>query len=107
MRSPLPRAETFPRFPPGMTMTSGACQSNCCTISMPTVFCPSILREFMELARYRVSSLVISCTTRMQPSKSVSSESTREPFAIGWTSWAMEIFPRGSSTIDGIPAAAQ
>jgi len=38
-----------------------------------------------------VWSSVISCTTRMQPSKSVSSESTRAPFASGCTSCAVEI----------------
>jgi len=27
------RAETLPRLPPGMTIQSGTCQSNCCTIS--------------------------------------------------------------------------
>ena len=27
--------------------------------------------------------------------------------AIGWTSWAVEILPLGSSTIDWMPAAAQ
>ena len=46
-------------------------------------------------------------TTFMQPSKSVSSSSTSAPFEIGCTSWAVEIFPRGSSTTLGIPAAAQ
>ncbi len=48
-----------------------------------------------------------SFTTRMQPSKSVSSSSTSAPLAMGCTSWAVEIFPRGSSTTLGMPAAAQ
>jgi hypothetical protein len=52
-------------------------------------------------------SLVISCTTAMQPSKSVSSESTRAPFASGCTSWAIETLFFGKSTTEGIPAAAQ
>src|SRR4051812_14015381 len=43
----------------------------------------------------------------MQPSKSVSRYSTNEPFDTGWISCASEIFPRGSNTIDGMPAAAQ
>jgi len=51
IRRPLPSAETFPRLPPGMTITSGTCQSNCCTTSMPTVFCPSMRSEFIELPR--------------------------------------------------------
>src|SRR4051812_7692231 len=42
----------------------------------------------------------------MQPSKSVSSESTNAPFASGCTSWAVETFPEGSSTATGRPAAA-
>ena len=50
---------------------------------------------------------VSSWTVRMQPSKSVSSESTIAPFEIGWTSWASETLLRGSSTIAGMPAAAQ
>src|SRR5687767_2023994 len=53
------------------------------------------------------SSLVSSCTTFMQPSKSVSSESTSAPFASGCTSCAGDTLFLGSSTIDGIPAAAQ
>ena len=52
-------------------------------------------------------SRVISCTTAMQPSKSVSRDSTSAPLASGWTSWAMEILFRGSSTTEGMPAAAQ
>src|SRR5512145_220691 len=54
-----------------------------------------------------VSSLVISCTTRMQPSKSVSSDNTSAPLAIGCTSCATEIFPFGSNTMDWMRAAAQ
>ena len=46
------------------------------------------------------------CTIAMQPSKSVSSESTSAPFASGCTSWAVETLPRGRMTIDGISAAA-
>ena len=74
---------------------------------MPTVFCPSTRSEFMELARYSDGSLVISCTSFMQPSKSVSRQNTSAPLAMGWINWAVEIFPRGNSTIDGNPAAAQ
>ena len=48
---PAPSALTLPRLPPGMTTQSGTSQSNCCTISMATVFCPSMRRLFMELAR--------------------------------------------------------
>ena len=51
--------------------------------------------------------VVISWTSRMQPSKSVSRYSTSEPLETGWMSCAREIFPRGNSTIDGMPAAAQ
>ena len=47
------------------------------------------------------------CTTFMQPSKSVSSSSTSAPLAMGWTSCAVEILPRGRSTTLGMPAAAQ
>src|SRR5918994_2153607 len=43
----------------------------------------------------------------MQPSKSVSSDSTSEPLASGCTSWAIETLSFGSSTTDGMPAAAQ
>ena len=42
----------------------------------------------------------------MHPSKSVSSESTIAPLAIGCTSCAVETFPLGRNTIVGIPAAA-
>ena len=35
----------------GMMMTSGTSQSNCWTISIPTVFCPSRRTLFMEFAR--------------------------------------------------------
>ena len=51
MSKPFARAETLPRFPPGITIQSGTSQSNCCTISMPTVFWPSMRRLFIELAR--------------------------------------------------------
>jgi len=51
INNPLPSAETLPRLPPGMTITSGHSQSNCCTISMPTVFWPSMRNEFIEFAR--------------------------------------------------------
>ena len=43
----------------------------------------------------------------MQPSKSVSSERTIAPFAIGWMSCAGETFSRGNRTIAGMLAAAQ
>ena len=43
----------------------------------------------------------------MQPSKSVSSSRTSAPFETGWTSWAVEILPRGRSTTEGMPEAAQ
>ena len=43
----------------------------------------------------------------MQPSKSVSSASTSDPFASGWTSWAVETPPRGNSTTERMPATAQ
>ena len=42
----------------------------------------------------------------MQPSKSVSSASTRAPLAIGWMSCAVLILPLGRKTIAGMPAAA-
>jgi hypothetical protein len=51
MSKPAPSALTLPRLPPGMMTTSGTSQSNCCTISMATVFCPSSRSEFIEFAR--------------------------------------------------------
>ncbi len=51
MSNPAPSALTLPRLPPGMMMTSGTDQSNCCTISTPTVFWPSSRRLFIEFAR--------------------------------------------------------
>ena len=51
MSKPAPSALTLPRLPPGMMMTSGTCQSNCCTISTEIVFWPSMRRLFIELAR--------------------------------------------------------
>ena len=42
----------------------------------------------------------------MQPSKSVSSDSTSAPFASGCTSCAVETLPRGRMTMAGISAAA-
>jgi len=38
MLKPAPSAATLPRLPPGMITQSGTFQSNCCTISMATVF---------------------------------------------------------------------
>jgi len=89
-----------------MMIQSGTRQSNCCTISMPTVFCPSTRSEFMLLARYTPSSLAKRCTTFMQSSKLPSKASTVAPLASGCTSWAVEIFPRGRMTMARIPAAA-
>ena len=43
----------------------------------------------------------------MQPSKSVSSDSTLAPLASGCRSWATETLPRGRITIAGMPAGAQ
>src|SRR6266446_5572253 len=43
----------------------------------------------------------------MQPSKSVSSESTSAPVALGCTSCPAETLLRGRSTTAGMPAAAQ
>ena len=43
----------------------------------------------------------------MHPSKSVSRASVMAPLAMGWMSWAADILSLGSSTTDGIPAAAQ
>src|SRR5438477_9371033 len=43
----------------------------------------------------------------MQPSKSVSSASTSDPFASGCTSCAVETPPRGNSTTERMPATAQ
>jgi len=54
----------------------------------------------MELSR------VTSCTMCMQPSKSVSSASTRAPLAIGWMSCAVVILPLGRKTSAGMPAVA-
>ena len=51
MANPCPSACTLPRLPPGMITQSGTSQSNCCTISMATVFWPSMRRLFIELAR--------------------------------------------------------
>jgi hypothetical protein len=41
MASPLANAEMLPRFPDGRTIQSGAHQSSCWTISIPTVFWPA------------------------------------------------------------------
>ena len=46
-------------------------------------------------------------TSFMQPSKSVSMESTRAPLAMGCTSCAMEILSAGRNTMEGMPACAQ
>src|SRR5437763_783576 len=92
MSKPAPSALTLPRLPPGMMMTSGTDQSNCWTISMPTVFWPSSRRLFIEFARYTPSSTDSRCTMAMQPSKSVSSESTSAPLASGCTSRAVRPF---------------
>jgi len=46
-------------------------------------------------------------TMVMQPSKSVSRDSTSAPLAMGWISCAADTLLRGRKTIDGIPAAAQ
>ena len=43
----------------------------------------------------------------MQPSKSVSIDSTSAPLAIGCCSWATLILSAGRNTMEGIPAAAQ
>src|SRR5712671_5961980 len=43
----------------------------------------------------------------MQPSKSVSSASTSEPLANGWTNCAVETWPLGNSTTERMPATAQ
>ena len=43
----------------------------------------------------------------MQPSKSVSMESTSAPLAMGWTSCARLILSAGRNTMEGMPAAAQ
>ena len=63
-------------------------------------------RLFIELARYTPSSCASRRTIVMQPSKSVSSASTRAPFASGWTSCAGVTRPRGRMTTAGMPAAA-
>ena len=49
--SPCRARCTLPRLPPGITTQSGTSQSNCWTISMATVFWPSMRRLFIELAR--------------------------------------------------------
>ena len=46
-------------------------------------------------------------TSFMQPSKSVSMDSTKAPLAIGCTSCAMEILSAGRKTMEGMPACAQ
>ena len=46
-------------------------------------------------------------TSFMQPSKSVSMDSTKAPLAIGCTSCAMEILSAGRNTMEGMPACAQ
>jgi hypothetical protein len=51
MVKPLPTALALPRLPPGITTQSGASQPSCCAISIEAVFCPSMRREFIELAR--------------------------------------------------------
>ena len=52
------------------------------------------------------SSAVTSRIRRMQPSKSVSMDITRDPLAMGCTSCAREILSAGRNTMDGMPAAA-
>lgn len=49
----------------------------------------------------------ITLTSFMQPSKSVSMESTSAPLAIGCTSCARLILSAGRNTMDGMPACAQ
>src|SRR5262245_32665301 len=49
----------------------------------------------------------MSCTIFMQPSKSASIDNVIALFAMGCISWATETRSFGSSTIDGMPAAAQ
>jgi hypothetical protein len=39
----------------------------------------------------------------MQPSKSVSRESTSDPFETGWMSWASETLSLGRKTMEGCP----
>ena len=51
MSKPAPSAHTLPRLPPGMMTQSGTFQSNCCAISIATVFWPSRRSEFIEFAR--------------------------------------------------------
>uniref|UniRef100_A0A8R7PU18 Uncharacterized protein n=1 Tax=Triticum urartu TaxID=4572 RepID=A0A8R7PU18_TRIUA len=97
----------FPRLPPGMMTQSGTCQLNCCNISMAAVFCPSSRSELSEFARYMGSSAVTSLISRMHPSKSVSSESTVAPLAMGWMSCCSEMRSAGRNTMAGMPAAAQ
>ena len=46
-------------------------------------------------------------TSFMQPSKSVSMESTSAPLAMGCTSCAMLILSAGRKTMEGMPACAQ
>src|SRR5262247_4141397 len=46
-------------------------------------------------------------TIAIQPSKSVSSDRTSAPLAMGWMSWALETLSFGRNTTQGMPAAAQ
>ena len=50
-RRALPKAETFPRFPPGRTIQSGGFQSRWSIISMTIDFWPSIRNGLIEFTR--------------------------------------------------------
>ena len=90
-----------------MTTQSGGSQPRSWHSSMATTFWPSMRSEFIELARYSPVSSVTCCTSFMQPSKSVSSDSTRAPLAMGCTSCASDTLSLGRNTTEGMPAAAQ
>ena len=96
----------LPKLPAGTIIQSGASQLNCLTISIPTLFWPSIRKLFIEFAKYILLSCVTFRTISMQPSKSVSKASTCAPLAIGCINWALVILSLGKKTIAGIPAAA-
>ena len=106
-RQSLASAEMLPRLPEGSTIQSGTCQPSCCTISIPTVFCPSTCSEFMELRkvdRNHPASLPAraSCSRRSR----CRAPARGAPLAIGWMSCAVLILPLGRETMAGMPAAA-
>ena len=90
-----------------MMTQSGTSQSNCCTISIATVFWPSSARGCSSSWRgrrppRRRAAARSPCSRRSR----CRATSTSAPLASGCTSCAVETLPRGRITIAGMPAAA-